>query len=112
MSLRHSSGDTFDLFAAADVAELVLGAELLGERSKSVLAAREQNGVPAPARERAGDCFPDPARCARDDGDALVLYLHTLTGRVADRLRPLVSVASALSRCRPAGTRRAPHEPV
>jgi hypothetical protein len=112
VSLRHSSGDTFDLFTAADVAELVLGAELLGERSKALLAAREQDGVPATCRERAGDRLPDPARAARDDGDALMLYRQTLTSRVAERLRPAASVASALSRCRPAGTRRVPHEPV
>jgi hypothetical protein len=112
MSLHHSSGDAFDLVAAADVAELILGAELLGQRSKSVLAAREQDGVPATCRERAGDRLSDPARAARDDGDALMLYRQTLTSRVAKKLRPAASVASALSLCRPAETSRVPHEPV
>src|SRR6266511_810381 len=99
MSFHHGSGDAFDLVAAANVAELILGAELLGQRSEPVLAAREQDRMPATCRKRAGDRLPDPARAARYDGDALVPYRQTLTSRVAERRRP-------------AATRRVPHEPV
>src|SRR6266545_5835992 len=112
MSFQHGSCDAVDLVAAANVAELVLGAELLGQRSKPVLAAREQDGTPATCRERAGDRLPDPPRAARDDGDALVLYRQTLTSRLAERLRPAASVAAPLNMCRPAATRRVPHDPV
>src|SRR5205823_2637294 len=56
--------------AVGDVAELVLAAELLGQRAEPVLAPGEEDAEVAARREGAGDRGADPARGAGDDGDA------------------------------------------
>ena len=56
-----------DRLAVADVAELPLGAELLGERPQALLAARDQDAVPAAPAQGSRHRGPDPARAAGDD---------------------------------------------
>jgi hypothetical protein len=63
-------GRPLDGLAVGDVAELVLAAELLGERPQPVLAAGEEDAEVAARRKGAGDRGADPARGASDDGDA------------------------------------------
>jgi hypothetical protein len=79
MTPGYRGGDTLHLVAPPDVADLELGAELLGQRAQPILAACEQHDVPPTVCERAGDRFPDPTRGARDDGDSL--YRQALTPR-------------------------------
>jgi len=71
MPLQHGGGAAVDGAAVGDVAELVLGAELLGERAQPLLAAGDQDAVPASCGEGAGDRLADPGRGAGDDGYAL-----------------------------------------
>jgi hypothetical protein len=52
--------------------------------------------VSAAFSERARDRLADPARRSRDDRDA-VRQRQTRTSRVADRVRPPASVATAVS---------------
>ena len=68
VALEHGRGDAVDVFTARDVADLVLGAELLSELAQPVLAAREQHEAPPVAREPARQRGADPARGAGDDG--------------------------------------------
>ena len=57
--LDDRGGRALDRLAVADVAELPLGAELLGERAQALFAARDQDAVPAaPAQALA----PPPLR--------------------------------------------------
>ena len=88
---RHS----LDGAPVADVADLVLGVQFLGERAQPLLPAGDEDAVPSLGGERAADLGADSARRARDDGDAR--YLQTRTARVADNRLPPASVASALS---------------
>ena len=65
--LDDRGGRALDRLAIADVAELLLGADLLGERPQPLLAARDQHALPAAARAAPRDRRPDPARAAGDD---------------------------------------------
>jgi hypothetical protein len=76
---EHRRRDTLDVCSAADVAQLILSTELLGERPQAVLAAGEQHQAPAFAGERASDCLADSTRRAGDDGYAVVIYRQTFT---------------------------------
>ena len=67
VALEHRRGDAVDVFTARDVADLVLGSQLLGELPQPVLAAREQHEAPPVAREPARESGADPARSAGDD---------------------------------------------
>ena len=99
--------NAFDVVAVRDVAQLVLGAQLLGERTQPVLATRKQHELPAAARELAADRFADPAGCPGDDG-----YRQTRTLLAASIWRPAVSIATARRTCAPAGASCVPQEPV
>jgi hypothetical protein len=68
--LPHRRGQALDRLPVGDVAGLGLAVELFGERSKPVLAARDEDAAVAARGEGAGDRRADPARGARDDGDA------------------------------------------
>jgi len=59
-----------DRLAVADVAELVLAAQLLGERAQQLLAARDEDGQPVPLGEPAGDRLADAGTPTCDDGYA------------------------------------------
>jgi hypothetical protein len=79
MASEHGGGDSLDVRSAADVADLVFAEELSTERAQTVLAAREQNGLPPLVRERAGDCLADSTRGSGDDRYALGIYRQTFT---------------------------------
>ncbi len=79
MTCQHRRCHTFDVFAATDVAHLVLADEILGKRAQAVLPAGEQDEAPAFACERAGDRLADSTRGTGDDGYAVVVYRQTFT---------------------------------
>jgi hypothetical protein len=79
MPCEHCRRDTLDVCSAADVAQVILSTELLGEHTQAVLAAGEQHQAPAFAGERASDCLADSTRRAGDDGYAAVIYRQTFT---------------------------------
>ena len=60
-----------DLRAVGDVADLPLAADLRGDALELVRAPREQDAVPAPARELARDRLADARRGSRDHRDSL-----------------------------------------
>ncbi len=68
--LEHRRGHRLDLSAVADVAELVLAAERLGERLEPLLAARDEHAVPPGLRERPRGRLADAARRTGDDCDS------------------------------------------
>ena len=68
VALEHRRRDAVDVFAARDVADLVLGSQLLRELPQPVLAACEQHEAPPVACEPARQRGADPARGAGDDG--------------------------------------------
>jgi hypothetical protein len=68
--LEHPRCGTFDGGAVGDVAELVLAADLAGERAQPLFAPREQDAVPAAWAEEAYELGADPRRRTGDDGDA------------------------------------------
>jgi hypothetical protein len=47
MAFAHTCCDVVDSGAVRDVAEFVLAADLLGQRAQPLLAARQQDAVPA-----------------------------------------------------------------
>ena len=65
--LDDRGGRPLDRIAVADVAELPLGAELLGERAQPLLAARDQHALPTAAPQGSRNRRPDPTRAAGDD---------------------------------------------
>ena len=69
MPLEDACRDVVDGVSIRDVAQLELGADLLGERPQSILAPCEQHAVPAPLRERARKLCTDAGRGAGDDRD-------------------------------------------
>jgi hypothetical protein len=97
MTLQYRRRYTLDIFSATDVAHLVFASKLLGERAQALLAAGEQDQAPAFPGERAGDCLADSARRAGDDCYAGAIYRQTFTWRVAVKVRPPASVATARS---------------
>jgi hypothetical protein len=97
MTLQYRRRYTLDIFSATDVAHLVFASELLGECAQALLAAGEQDQAPAFAGERAGDCLADSTRRAGDDCYAGAIYRQTFTWRVAAKVRPPASVATARS---------------
>src|SRR2546423_15619007 len=62
MPFDHPRGDRLHVVAAADVAELVLGAQLLRERAQPVLPPRQQDELPAAGSELARDRRAEAAR--------------------------------------------------
>ena len=58
--LEDARGERLDGRAVADVAQLGLAAGLLGQRAQPVLAARDEDAVPAPGREQRAR---SPRRC-------------------------------------------------
>jgi hypothetical protein len=70
MARAHSFGELLDGLPVGDVADLRLAANLVRHRSQPLLAARDEDAVPAAAGERAGHLCADSARAAGDDGDA------------------------------------------
>jgi len=99
MTCQHRCRHTLDLFPATDVAHFVFRSdaraeaarplerhrkrclcfELLGECTQAVLAAGEQDQLPALTGERAGDRLTDPTRRTGDDGYAVAGYRQTFT---------------------------------
>jgi hypothetical protein len=79
MTCQHRRGHALDVFAATDVADLMLADEFRGEGAQAVLAAGEQHEAPTLAGQRAGDRLADPARGTRDDGYPVVIYRQTFT---------------------------------
>ena len=71
MPLEHAGRERLDGGAVADVADLDLAADLVGEGAEQVLAARDEDAVPAAGCERARGRLADARRCSRDDGDPL-----------------------------------------
>jgi hypothetical protein len=69
MALADGGPGAVDSLPVGDVADLVLAADLVGERSEPVLAPRDEDATPAARRERARRRSADPARRARDDRD-------------------------------------------
>ena len=63
------AGHRVDRLAVADVARLVLGAELLGNVRQPLGAASHEHALPAPRRQQPRECGADAARAARDDRD-------------------------------------------
>ena len=100
--LEHGRGDALDCAAVGDVADLVLAAELLGERAQPILAAREQDAVEPASREGTRDRGADPARGAGDDR-----YLQSRTVSFALACAPEAAVTTATSVCFPRWALRA-----
>ena len=89
MPLEHARGHRLDRLAVADVAELDLAADLVGERAQPVLAPRDEDAVPPRSREQAGRRLADPGRGARDDRDSRRLVgAASLTGGNLVNARP------------------------
>jgi hypothetical protein len=106
MPRAHGRGDALDGLAVADVAELVLAAELLGERAQPLLAPREEDTEVAARGEGAGDRGADAARGAGDDGDAaLGAQRQTRTRSRAAAVLPFASRTSARRTWAPRFTR-------
>jgi hypothetical protein len=70
MPLRHGRAHALDRLAVTDVADLVLAAQLLGERAQQLLAARDDDRQPVPLGEPPGDRLADAGAPTCDDGDA------------------------------------------
>ena len=68
---RIARRDRLDGVAVADVAELDLAADLVGERAQPVLAPCDEHAPPASLGEQPGGRLPDPGRGSRDDRDLL-----------------------------------------
>jgi hypothetical protein len=79
MTRQHRRCHTLDVFAATDIADLVLTLKFVGKRAQAILPAGEQHEAPAFACERAGDRLADPTRRTGDDGYAVVVYRQTFT---------------------------------
>jgi hypothetical protein len=67
MAFHDACGNALHLVGLSDVADFVLPAELVGERSQLFLSTGEQDRVPAASRERARDGGTDAARRPGDD---------------------------------------------
>ena len=78
VALEHTRRHGLDRLPVADVADLELTAELLGERTEPLLAARDEHAVPVPLGELAGDGLADPRRRSGDDRDSRFAHGRTL----------------------------------
>src|SRR5207244_7953808 len=99
MALENGGGDPVDGFAVGDVEELVLAADLLGERAQPVLAPREQDAAPTVLREQPRRRLADPGRGARDHRYAWLGHRASLV--VALAVRPAASTTVARTARRP-----------
>jgi hypothetical protein len=96
MALTNSGGHPVDGRPVADVADLVLAADLTGHAPEPFLAAGDEDAVPALLREPSRDGGADPRASARDDR-----YRQTRTTRVAStRLPPTWTTARSVWRPR------------
>lgn len=107
MTLDDRRCDAFDVIALGDVTDLVLGLQVVREGEEAVLPSSEEYDQGAASGESPRDRFADPARSAGDDS-----YRQTRTCRVAARVRPLASRATARSRCFPVEAAPRFHEPL
>lgn len=102
MPATDRCGRALDRLAVGDVAELVLGAELVGQRPEPVLTAGEEDAEVPAAGQLAGDRGADAARGAGDDGDAAAgAQRQTRTPSRAAAVLPFASVTTARSVCAP-----------
>jgi hypothetical protein len=69
VALANGRGDALDLRAVGDVAELVLGSDLVRDLAEPLFVAGEQHQPPTAGRECARDGGANPARAAGDDCD-------------------------------------------
>ena len=65
MTREDARGHLFDRLAVGDVAELVLAADLVRERPQALLAARQQDALPAAPGEQPRDLRADSATTLR-----------------------------------------------
>ena len=94
----HDGGrHALDGLPVADVADLVLGAELVRHGHQALRAACDEHAVPAAALQPSRQRGADAARAAGDDRD----FQQTRTTRRASDSRPAVSETMAVSWCRP-----------
>ncbi len=96
VAFHHRRGDTLDVLAVAHVTHLVLGPERFCKRSQPLLTAGEEHDAATALRERTRNRRADPARRSRDNRD-VVRQRQTRTSRVAARVLPPASVATAVS---------------
>jgi hypothetical protein len=68
MALLHRGCHLLDSSALADVANLVLRAELFRDGAQPLLAPGDEDAAPAPAHEEARNRGADPARAAGKEG--------------------------------------------
>jgi hypothetical protein len=106
MASEHGCCNALDVLTLADIADLVFRAQLLGKRAQPILSSRQQNDLRIACRECTCDRLADPARSTGDDG-----YLQTRTCRVAARVCPPASKATARSACFPVRAEPRFHEP-
>ena len=71
MPLEEARGERLDCGAVADVAELDLAADLVRERTQSILAPCDEDAVPALLREQPCGRLADAGGRSRYDRDAL-----------------------------------------
>src|SRR5213593_1213484 len=107
MTLDDRRCDSFDVFTLGDVTDLVLGLQLVREDAQAVLPSGEEHNQRAASGESPRDRLADPARGSGDDP-----YRQMRTCRVAARVRPLASRATARSRCFPFEAEPRFHEPL
>ena len=92
-------GHCVDRLAVADVACLVLGAQLTGDARQPLGASRDEDALPAACRQQPRERGADAARAACDDRDRQ--RQQTRTRRRASASRPAVSETTAVSSCGP-----------
>ena len=84
MALEDALRHRLDGPAVADVADLHLAADLVGERAQAVLAAGDEHAPPVLRREEPRRRLPDPRGGSRHDRDALnVLTVPRLISTVS-----------------------------
>jgi hypothetical protein len=75
--------DALDGDPVADIADLVLGADLLRDRSQRLGTTGEQNAAPTAGGQQSRRRGPDSARPSGDYGDANVRIVSTLIATVS-----------------------------
>src|SRR4029453_8576245 len=99
VSFRDPRPDLLDRLAVADVADLVLPADLLGHLPEALLVPGDQDAVPALPGQLPRDRGADARVAARDDADRAG-YRHTRTTRAASAVR-FPALTTARSRLSP-----------